>query len=145
MLVWHDQSLLLIERRKPPFGFAPPAGHVDEGESYEAAAARELSEEVGLDSKELKLIVEGRKENACRRPDGSWHHWKIYDIQTAGEVHRSQSETKQAKFVDKEELERLANRTKRYLLQEIEEEDWQKSPGLELVWYEWLQEIGVLK
>lgn len=145
MLVWRDKALLLIERRKPPYGFAPPAGHVDEGESYETAAKRELQEEVGLETQDMRLLVEGRKENACRRPDGSWHHWKIYEAITSGEVQHSLSETKQAAFVSSDDLALLANRTKRYLLQEIEEEEWQASPGLEPVWYEWLQEIGVLK
>jgi len=26
---WQNDKLLLIERKKFPFGFAPPAGHVD--------------------------------------------------------------------------------------------------------------------
>ena len=29
MLVWKNKKILLIERKKAPFGFAPPAGHVD--------------------------------------------------------------------------------------------------------------------
>jgi 8-oxo-dGTP pyrophosphatase MutT (NUDIX family) len=41
---------LLIERRQFPFGFAPPAGHVDDGETYIDAACRELQEEVGLEA-----------------------------------------------------------------------------------------------
>lgn len=49
MLVWRDGSLLLIERRKPPFGFAPPAGHIDGDDSFEESAKRELKEEVGLE------------------------------------------------------------------------------------------------
>ena len=96
MIVERDGKLLLIERKIFPIKYAPPAGHVDEGEDYAHASARELKEEVGLDATSLELIAEGRKENKCSRPGGSWHYWKIYKIEAAGDVHRSEGETKSA-------------------------------------------------
>lgn len=144
MLVWKDDCLLLIERRKFPFGFAPPAGHVDSHGSFEQAATDELSEEVGLDTQALKLLTEGRKENPCRRKGGSWHYWKIYEAQTVGEVKRSQEETKQAGFHPKTNLLSLAEKTEKYLRGEITDTDWEKSPGLEPVWYEWLKELNII-
>jgi len=48
MLVRKEDKVLLLERMKPPYGFAPPAGHVDEDltstgkKDFEAAARREL-------------------------------------------------------------------------------------------------------
>ena len=75
ILVFHEKQLLLIDRKKPPFGLAAPAGHVDahgsESESeetqYLAAAKAELQEEAGLKAKatDLKLVAEGRKDNHC--------------------------------------------------------------------------------
>jgi 8-oxo-dGTP diphosphatase len=41
-------SIVLIERRNPPYGWAIPGGFVDYGESVETAACREAEEETGL-------------------------------------------------------------------------------------------------
>lgn len=144
MLVWRDGSLLLIERRKPPFGFAPPAGHVDEDNSFEQSAKRELKEEVGLETQNIKLMIEGRKENPCRREGGSWHYWKIFQIEAPGEIKRSEDETKQAIFCKKDDLLLLASKTEKYLGGDIKQDDWEKSPGLEPVWYEWLKELKII-
>lgn len=142
--VWRDDKLLLIERKKFPFGFAPPAGHVDDSSSFEVAAERELEEEVGLRVKSLRLIHEGKKDNPCRREGGTWHYWKIYNAEVEGEIQRSLEETKQAGWYSKDKIEELANRTKQYLAGKISEEKWQKSPGLEPVWYQWMKELKII-
>jgi len=144
ILVWRESSLLLIERKKPPFGFAPPAGHIDRDNSFEESAKRELKEEVGLETQNLKLLTEGRKENPCRREGGSWHYWKIYQIEATGEVKRSEDETKQAIFCKKDDLLLLASKTEKYLRGDIVQNDWEKSPGFEPVWYEWLRELKII-
>jgi len=143
ILVWQDGKLLLIERKKFPFGFAPPAGHCD-GDDFEIAARRELEEEVGLKVTSLRLVAEGRKNNPCRRPGGTWHDWRIYQAEAQGEVKRSLEETKQAGRYSKEEIKNLALRTEQYLEGKISEEEWQKSPGLEPVWYQWTKELGII-
>ena len=144
MLVWRDGGLLLIERKKPPFGFAPPTGHIDGDNSFEESAKRELREEVGLEAQNVKLLIEGRKENPCRREGGSWHYWKIYQIEATGEIKRSEDEAKQAFFCKKDDLLLLASKTKKYLDGGIGQDDWKKSPGLEPVWYEWLKELKII-
>jgi len=144
MLIYDEGRLLLIERKIPPFGFAPPAGHVDQHGSHEQAAKDEVREEVGLKPISLTLVKEGRKDNTCSRTGGDWHYWKIYQVEAEGELKPSADETKQAKYVTSEELRKLAARTERYLAGEIAEDEWQKSPGLEPVWYEWLGEMELL-
>lgn len=145
MLVWRHRRLLLIERRKPPFGFAPPAGHVDDHGSFETAAKIELKEEAGLDAKHVELLIEGRRENTCRRKNGTWHHWRIYRVIEEGRLRRSRSETKRIGWYSEEDLRKLISRTHRYLRNEINETQWRRSPGLEPVWCEWFDELGLLE
>ena len=144
MLIWSDGKLLLIERRKPPYGFAPPAGHVDDHGSFEDAARDEVKEEVGLEVKNLKLLIEGRKENPCRREGGTWHYWKIFEAKTEGGVMASPDETKQYGWYTRVQIRTLLEKTKNYILGGMSEAEWQSSPGIEPVWREWFSELKVV-
>lgn len=144
MIVRKDEKILLLERMKFPFAWAPPAGHLDGNESFEEMAKIELLEETGLVTKSLKLLIEGRKENPCRRIDGSWHYWQIFEVEGEGELNRSLSETKQLKWVSIDELKELASRCDQYLAGKISDEDWKANPGLEPVWREWLSELKII-
>ncbi|WP_281783676.1 NUDIX hydrolase [Sinimarinibacterium flocculans] len=57
-LVFAENRLLLIRRGQPPYpgSWAPPGGYVEAGESLEAAAVRELEEEVGLRLDRTQLL-----------------------------------------------------------------------------------------
>ena len=52
--IWNSEGKMLLHRRSANCSFCPlhwsmsAAGHVDAGESYEVAAARELQEELGV-------------------------------------------------------------------------------------------------
>jgi ADP-ribose pyrophosphatase YjhB (NUDIX family) len=142
--VRNNDSLLLIERRRAPFGLAPPAGHVDNHGSWEDAARAELREEVGLSTRSLNLIYEGRKNNPCRRIGGDWHYWKIYNVEALGALKPSYDETKGARWYSFQEIRELADRTARYLAHEIADDAWQSNPGIEPVWRELFIELGIL-
>ena len=144
MMVWRDGKLLMIERKKWPFGITPPSGHVDNHGDFEEAAKAELKEEVGLTAKDLKLLIEGRKENKCRREDGTWHYWKIYEVFAEGEVKPSDDEVIQFGWYKKEDIISLAQKTENYLKGKISEENWKLSPGLEPVWYEWFKKLNII-
>lgn len=49
IIEYQDQGLVLIERQKPPYGWALPGGFVEYGEALEEAARREAKEETALD------------------------------------------------------------------------------------------------
>lgn len=144
MFIWKADKLLLIERKKFPFGFAIPAGHVDDHGSFGNAAREEVEEEVGLEVTNLKLITEGKRENICRRPGGTWHYWKLYETEVRGDLKRSQDETKKVGWYTKDEIRKLAERTEQYNSDEISEGDWSLSPGLERNFYEWVKELNII-
>ena len=144
IIVRRGEEILLIERKKFPFGFAPPSGHVDLDPDYETAAKRELKEEVGLEVVELNLLIEGKKENKCRRDGGTWHYWKIYQAEVQGDIVASSDETKQVGWFSPERIRELSDRTGKYLSGEITEKEWEESPGIEVVWYEWFKELEII-
>jgi 8-oxo-dGTP diphosphatase len=63
-----EKSIVLIERRNPPYGWALPGGFVDVGESLEQAAEREALEETCLEVN-LKILL-GCYSSPQRDPRG---------------------------------------------------------------------------
>ena len=49
-------TLVFVERKNPPHGYALPGGFVDEGEWFADAAAREAKEETGLEVEIVELF-----------------------------------------------------------------------------------------
>lgn len=60
-IIFAEDRLLLMRRGMPPYRgcWAPPGGYVEHGESLEAAAAREVREEVGVALSSERLIPFG--------------------------------------------------------------------------------------
>ncbi|MGH3477552.1 MAG: NUDIX hydrolase [Gammaproteobacteria bacterium] len=134
ILVIRDERLLLIERAKPPYAWAPPAGHVDPGETHRQAAERELHEEVGLRATRLRLLLVHRYDTWCRRPGDNWHQWAVYKATTEGDPVRSETETRALRWVTPAELDELGKLTLAHLAVSSGSEQWRREPGLEPVW-----------
>lgn len=154
--------ILLIERAKFPFGIAPPSGHCD-GLSYPMACLKEFEEETGLKIKPSAsprpvLIRYPFKKFKCRRPQGDYHIWQIFEVQWKGECKASEQEVKSISWYSAKEIQKLMDKTRDYLrryklaeqaedqtlvgaIQNALDEEWEKNPGLEPVWYDFFNEV----
>lgn len=77
-----DGKILGVSRKDDPTAFSLPGGHVEEGETDEAAAARELKEETGLGVENLTVVFEGM----C---DGTY--CTTFEGDVEGEVHTEEA------------------------------------------------------
>lgn len=80
VVVEHQGKVLLIKRGHAPFKghWALPGGFVDDGETAEQAAVREVKEETGLDVTLNRIITVGSDPN--RDPRG--HHVSVVFLAT---------------------------------------------------------------
>lgn len=117
---------LLIDRLKKPFGFACPAGHVDEDESDLIAILREFQEETGLKLIGIKQINLGdycdAPQETCSR--GISHHiWSLYEIEAKGDFIFKADEVKSIGWYTIEQIKELQ---------------------LESIWYYWFNKLNKL-
>lgn len=123
-LIKKGDKYLLIDRMKPPYGFASLAGHIDEGENSEQALLREVKEESGLNVLNYKLLCEEEINwNWCRRDVGV-HYWYLYECEVEGDIKENKQETKSIGWFSKSEINQLS---------------------LEKVWAYWFKKIGLTK
>lgn len=142
MLILRDERLLLIRRARVPYGWAPPAGHVDLGEDWARAATRELFEKTGLAANSLRLMHTQTYQNKCRRPGGDHHRWKVYQVDCPrGAPVRSPTETQDLKWVTRAELRELVELSVRHCRSHSSVMAWRSNPGLEPVWVSILDDI----
>ena len=118
-----DGKFLLIDRKKPPQGFAGLAGHVDEKEEEEKAIVREVKEESGLAVRKLKLLAkEEIPWNTCSKGI-TVHYWFLYECEAEGKVRLNKKEAKLIGWFSAEDIRRLR---------------------LEPVWAYWFRKLGII-
>ena len=89
-----EGSIVLIERKNPPHGWALPGGFVDYGESLEAAALREAKEETSLDVE----LVEQLHSYSDPRRDPRFHTVSTVFIATASGIPKGADDAKRAQL-----------------------------------------------
>lgn len=143
-----NDKYLMIQRARPPFGIAPPAGHIDNHGSERWAAHNEVFEETGLRISASERVTGGLRGNRCRRISHGepGHFWTVYvSVADVDERPQVTPEALSAEWYTIDQIEALVQRTIRYARGEINESAWQKKPGIEPVWVWWLQEARIIK
>lgn len=143
--------VLLIERAKPPAGFAPPAGHVDGHGGFDAAARTEVWEETGLTVVGLRPLLRRWRPGVCGSrelpgPSGWGHEWAVYAAEVAGAPVVT-DETRSVAWFGPADVQVLADRTVAFAAGVVPAEDFAAAPGLEPVWLLWLADpaVGVIR
>lgn len=114
VIVKNRENKILLQKRSKELALYPNCwdvsvgGHVDAGETWEAAASREAEEELGLKDSELKEVgkfyyedrFQGRKLN---------RFYRVYTISVdVSSVHYNQDEVSDTRWFTKDELKNLA-------------------------------------
>lgn len=107
IIVECNGKYLMMDRKNFPFGFAAPAGHVDEGETPKEAAKRETLEETGIKLENLEFVHgEEVPWNICA--SGAMHHWYVYKAKVPSEDFVfNDKEAKSMDWYNKEEIKNL--------------------------------------
>jgi len=124
-IIKRDDKYLLMDRKNPPFGFACPAGHVDEGENPEKSLVREVKEETSLKVTKYKLIDEGEfshEDEPCRRGIGA-HYWYIFECEVTGKLMKDEREAKTMNWYSVNEIKKMR---------------------LEHVWKNWFKKLNII-
>lgn len=123
-------EILMIDRLKQPFGWACPAGHIDEDEEPLDALLREVKEETGLDivsHTEYRINYSTDDYTDCPQEACSrgikFHMWFIYDVVATGDLIFKADEVKAIKWCSIEEIKTLQ---------------------LESVWGYWLKKLNII-
>jgi hypothetical protein len=84
----------------------------------------------------LTLVMEGRKENICRRAGGSWHYWRIYEADVTANLAPSTEETSGAFWCTHSQIKELLDGNTILIPR--------GHVALEPVWREWFIQIDIL-
>lgn len=81
-VILNNGEVLLLKRRKYPYKYSIPAGHLEEGEDPDKAVAREVMEETGIetDHKDFEQLFRGKINDPCRR-GCDIHDWNLYTLE----------------------------------------------------------------
>lgn len=81
-----SRQTLLFLRRKFPYQYTIPAGHVEIGQDPEAEMRREVTEETGLIVRQAAPLWPAETtlfEDPCRR-GADFHRWHIFEVEAEG-------------------------------------------------------------
>jgi len=107
VLVTKGDKVLLINRRKYPFAYTIPAGHLEQDETPIEGARRELREETGLDLRELTLVKDYEAFYDPCKGGADYHEWHLYKAEYSEGELKGDSESKKIAFFKPESIKEL--------------------------------------
>lgn len=108
----NEGKYLLVDRKKPPFGFAGIAGHIDDGEDAYSALVREVKEESGLVVRRARFLEDMEISNNKCRHGIDKHYWFLFECECAGTVCKEDDGAHSIGWYSPAEVERLAREDK---------------------------------
>lgn len=120
-LIVNDGEVLLLKRRKYPYKYSIPAGHLEEDEDPDRAVAREVVEETGIeeDFKAFEQLFKGKIDDPCRR-GCDVHDWNLYVLRLDERPDTaSNEEAEHLEWVEKSEIasKELTAPTEKFLVE----------------------------
>lgn len=81
-LIVNNGEILLLKRRKYPYKYSIPAGHLEKDEDPDKAVGREVIEETGIERPEdsFEQVFRGQIDDPCRR-GCDIHDWNLYVLE----------------------------------------------------------------
>ncbi|MFB6181237.1 MAG: NUDIX hydrolase [Candidatus Nanohalobium sp.] len=121
VIVKHRDEILLLKRRKYPYSYTIPAGHLEQEEDPDKAVKRELKEETGVEAggEEFNQVFRGRIEDPCRR-GCDIHDWNLYIYRPEQKPStKTNDEAEKTEWVQTEDISRkeLTRPTEKFLVE----------------------------
>lgn len=122
VIIKNKGQTLLLKRRKYPYKYTLPAGHLEEKDhNPREAALREVSEETGLTIRDEKLekLFEGKIEDKCRRGADN-HYWQLFRAEVSNTAVEVNDEAELCKWFDEDTIKdlELTKPTKKFLIEQ---------------------------
>jgi ADP-ribose pyrophosphatase YjhB (NUDIX family) len=106
-IILSNDKILMVDRVKKPFGWACPAGHVDNNENEIVSLIREVNEETGLKVNNFKLLIEFEAFNNSCSKNANIHYWYVYFCECSGTIIHNENETHSIRLIEINELNSL--------------------------------------
>ncbi|MEV4472791.1 NUDIX domain-containing protein [Nonomuraea sp. NPDC049504] len=137
----------LLDRGKPPPGWAGVGDHLDDHGGPEAAARAKTLEELSITVVSLIPAFEDWLPNWCRRrhqPRKLGHHWHLFIAEWRGQPTPEPEEARGLRRFHRRQLQVLAERTAAYAIGDVTPPQFAADPGLELPWAYWAHRLGLV-
>jgi len=120
-LITNNGKVLLLKRRKYPYKYSIPAGHLEKNEDPDKAVMREVMEETGIESdfEAFKQVFKGKIDDPCRR-GCDIHDWNLYRLELDKRPDTSSNEeAERLEWVEKSEVaeKELTAPTKKFIVE----------------------------